>query len=342
MSAFVLRVVVALLLVGIALLARALSDVLLIVFTAVLIAVVLRALAAPLLHYTALPQSICVLIALGLLIGVLGVGGWLFGRRIEGDLARLVSEFPNGIAALQARFQQGVIGGSVVEALRRVNGGNLIWRIVALGPSLANILSDALVAIFSGVFLALGPAEYRNGVVKLFPLGFAGRIGSALDNAGRALKLWLTGQLIAMVTIGVLTGVGLALAGIPAALALGMVAGLLEFVPFVGPIMSAVPGLALAALQGFDTMLLALAVYVGVHLVEANVVMPFVQKWAVSAPPALTLLGVVTMGALFGLPGVLLSAPLVIVLLVLVQQLYVRDVLGHDVVIAGQDRLKSE
>jgi predicted PurR-regulated permease PerM len=131
------------------------------------------------------------------------------------------------------------------------------------------------------------------------------------------------GQLVAMLSVGLITGIGLWLLDVPLALSLGLIAGILEFIPFIGPILSAIPALLVAFTQDGWTPLYVLLLYLGIQQIEGNVLMPVIQKWAVSLPPALGLLGVVIFGLLFGILGVLFATPLMVVVMVFVQKLYV-------------------
>lgn len=139
-----------------------------------------------------------------------------------------------------------------------------------------------------------------------------------------------------MTIIGVFTGLGLWLVGVPSALMLGIIAGLAEFIPLLGPILSAIPGLLLALMAGLETALWALLVYVGIQQIESDLITPMVEKKAVSIPPVVTLFGVLAMGVIFGLVGVILAAPLTVITYVLVNQLYVRDALGQSTQVPGE------
>ena len=161
-------------------------------------------------------------------------------------------------------------------------------------------------------------------------------VNATLDDSGEALKRWLAGQVIAMLLVGVFTGVGLWLAGVPSAFALGFIAGLAEFVPLIGPILAAIPALLIASTQDWQTVLLALAVLVVVQQVESNLISPLIADRMVSIAPAVGLFAVVAMGVLFGPLGLLLGFPLAIVFDVAVRRLYVRDTLGERVEIMGK------
>ena len=150
---------------------------------------------------------------------------------------------------------------------------------------LGALASFALV-IFGGIYLAANPTLYRDGFVKLVPPRLQSNVKATIDAAAEALKLWLGGQLIAMALVGVLTGLGLWLAGVPSALALGLIAGLAEFVPVVGPITAAVPTVLIAGAQDWQTLLWAIGVLVAVQQVESYLIMPLIAKRTVSVAPA--------------------------------------------------------
>jgi predicted PurR-regulated permease PerM len=146
---------------------------------------------------------------------------------------------------------------------------------------------------------------------------------------GNILERWLVGQLVVMCTIGLLSGVGLWLLGIEAAFALGLMGGLLCFIPFVGAILAAVPATLVALTQGPIYAASVILMYVGVHFIEGNFITPMVQAEATSLPPVLAILSTVAFSLLFGPAGVLLAAPLTLLLMVAVEVLYVQEGLGE-------------
>jgi predicted PurR-regulated permease PerM len=145
---------------------------------------------------------------------------------------------------------------------------------------------------------------------------------------GTTLQWWFVGRFASMAVTGVLTGIGLWIAGVPMALALGFIAGLLAFVPFVGPIVAAIPGLLVGWVQGPMTALYALIVYVVVQALEGNLITPVIQKKAVAVPPALLISGQLLLGSLFGAWGLLWATPLIVVTMVIVKMLYL-DLTEH-------------
>ena len=157
-----------------------------------------------------------------------------------------------------------------------------------------------------------------------------------MDESERALRLWLKGQLIAMVVVGLLTGVGLWLLGMRSALALGLLAGLLEFIPFAGPLLAAVPAILLALAVGPDMALWVLLLYFAVQQFEGYVLTPLVQQYAVDLPGVILLFSLLGFGTLFGTLGVVLAAPLSVVTFVLVKRLYVIEALHTQTPIPGE------
>ena len=135
----------------------------------------------------------------------------------------------------------------------------------------------------------------------------------AITESERALRLWLRGQLIAMIVVGLLTGFGLWCLGMPSAFTLGLLAGMLEFIPFAGPILSMVPAILLALAVSPDLALWVLLLYFAVQQFEGYVLTPLVQQYAVDLPGVVLLFALIAFGALFGTLGVILAAPLTVV-----------------------------
>jgi predicted PurR-regulated permease PerM len=166
----------------------------------------------------------------------------------------------------------------------------------------------------------------RNAL-RLVPPARRERYSEIARKLGSSLRWWFVGRFSSMAVTGLLTGLGLWIAQVPMALTLGLIAGVLSFVPFAGPIAASIPGILVAWVQGPTTALYALIVYVAVQLLESNLVTPLIERRAVSVPPALLVGGQLLFGSLYGFWGVLWATPLIVVVMVLVQHLYIEDVL---------------
>lgn len=154
---------------------------------------------------------------------------------------------------------------------------------------IARVTTDALYVFFAALFLALAPKQHRHGLVKLVPKGWRPRARAVLRATGAALRGWLLGRFVAMVSVGVMVTLGLWALEIPAALLLGLLAFVLDFIPYLGPFLAAVPALLLAFTDSPMAVLWVAGLYLVVQHIESYVVTPVVQERAVELPPILTL-----------------------------------------------------
>ncbi len=299
-----------------------LSDLLLLVFGAVLVAVTLRAIATPIARETSLGQRLSLLAAgLGVL-ALLGGIAYVFGAQISDQLVALFDKLPAAADAASQRVP--FLAMPVSELVKGSSIGNLLAGALSWGKAVAGSIATLVLIVIAGIYIAINPGIYRRGLVMLFPKRVQPQIADTLNDAGTALRLWLGAQLLAMIMVGVMIGAGLALIGVPSALGLDFVAGVLEFIPYLGPILSAVPALLIASTQSWEMVGWTLLLFIVVQQVENNVILPLVTGRAVDLPPAVGLLAVVAIGILFGPLGLLLAYPLAIVVDVAVRRLYVR------------------
>jgi predicted PurR-regulated permease PerM len=196
-------------------------------------------------------------------------------------------------------------------------------------------LSGLIVLLFVAIFVAVDPGLYHRGLMHLFPHGARRKAGEVLSATATTLRRWLLMQIIAMVAIGSVTTVVLLLLGVKAAVALGIIAGLLEFIPYVGPILSAVPAIAMALMDGPEKALYVALAYVAIQQLEGVVLQPLLMKEGLELPPVITILGQALLALVFGFMGLLLAVPLLATAMVPIKMLYVRDVVGDEVSVPG-------
>jgi predicted PurR-regulated permease PerM len=338
-GAFLWRVLIVASVVVLALLAWHLADVLLLVFGAVLVAVLLRALADPIARATRLPDTLAVVAATLVIVGIIGLAAWLFGAEVRAQVAELAERLPQAWRSLEGRLGVTNLGERLISRAEDMapNAGSVVSGLAGVVTSFVGGLADLLLIVFGGVYLAAQPGLYRKGLLLLFPPGDSRRrVADTLDASGAALRLWLLGQLVAMTFLFVLTGLGLWAIGVPGALALALLAGLAQFVPLIGPIVAAIPALLIALSEGWQIALWTLLLYVAIQQVESNVITPLVQRQAVSLPPAVTLFAVVAFGLLFGPLGILFATPLAVVVMVAMKKLWVRETLGEPTEVPGE------
>lgn len=192
-------------------------------------------------------------------------------------------------------------------------------------------IAAIILTIFIAIYIATEPELYRRGLLHLVPHRGRKRAGEVLNHLEDSLRRWLIARLLAMVAIALITTALLMLLRVPAALALGVVAGLLEFIPFFGPIVSALPAIGIALVDSPQKALAVALVFVAIQQIEGNVITPLLLEKRVHIPPVLTVVAVTAMGAALGVAGMLIAEPLLVVALILVQTLYVEDVIGDKV-----------
>lgn len=338
---FVARLLIAAAIVAFALLAFLLRDVLLLIFAAVLVAVALKGLARSIEKASPLKGGWSLAAAALGVLSVLTGAAWLLGAQIAAQAAQASETLPAAWQQFKAQAGATAIGASLLAEIEsaRSSASTLSGVVPQLGRftlSFAGAALDALVVVIAAAFLAADPRIYRNGVLALFPRPVHGGMSAAFDDCAAALRKWLLGTLVSMLFLGVVVSLGLWALGVPAPLALGVLAGLSQLVPLIGPIVAAVPGILIALTAGPQTALLAAALYFAASQVEANLIYPLVQQKAVSLPPALTLFAVVALGLLMGPLGAVLATPLVVVAAVFVVRFYVRAALGNHARIPGR------
>ena len=264
---------------------------------------------------------------------IFGAALWVFGSTVAAQLDDVIQAAPAGFKLFMAWMNRHPYGRQLLEQVR---GANVVdatgWAtsmVTAAAGLITRALGYAVIALFVAIYLAAQPERYRHLCLRLVPPAHRPIAERLFGVIGQVLQRWLVGQLVVMVTIGVLTGIGLWLMGIEAAFALGLMGGLLCFIPFVGAILAAVPATLVALTQGPIYAASVICMYVGVHFIEGNFITPMVQAEATSFPPVLAILSTVAFSVLFGPLGVLLAAPLTLFLMAAVEVLYVQKGLGE-------------
>ena len=307
------------------------TDVLLLLFAAILVACFFRGLANVFSDYTRLPVGWSLVVVTSLLIGGTALVVWALAPHVAAqmdDLSRGVATSVQQLRAELLRYEWGrraldeVPG--VAELARR---GNLLGRVTGIFSSTLGIIANTVLVTCLGLYLAVAPGAYVAGMVRLFPKHRRPRMTEVLNSVGETLRRWLVGRAILMVVNGVLTAASLWLMGIPLALTLGTIAGLLNFVPNIGPIIAGVPAVLIAWTLGPIPALYVLLLYVVLQSLDGYVLTPLIQQRTVSLAPALTIAAQVLFGVLAGTMGLLLATPITAATLVLVRKLYLEDVL---------------
>ena len=307
----------------------------LLLFAGLLVALVLTSLINFLKRLLHVGHKIGLVLALLILAGLATGIVFLVTPTVSGQFAELSEAIPQRMGELRQKINDSVfiqkMNNSVPEISQPAQGAGATGGtggVTNLFTSTFEAASSFLFILFTGIFTAATPALYRRMVVKLFAPRVRPKAEHTIDRIICTLRHWLLGQGIAMLVVGSVTGGALAIAGVPFAAALGIVAAFLEFIPVIGPILSAVPAVLLAFANGLNKVLIVVAIFAGIQFFEGNILQPIVQKRAIDLPPVLTLVALLVFGGAFGLLGLFVAAPMTAALLVLVEDLYLKEYLG--------------
>ena len=192
-------------------------------------------------------------------------------------------------------------------------------------------ITGLILVVFLSIYIAMDPDVYHRGMMHLFPHASRRRAGEVLSATAAVLRRWLRTQLIAMLVIGAVTTVALLILRVPAAIPLGILAGLFEFIPTVGPILSAIPAVTMGFVDSPEKALTVAIVYGGIQFAENHFLIPMLMKEGMDLPPAMTILAQALMALIFGFLGLLVAVPVLAATKVAVSMLYVEDVVGDDI-----------
>ena len=304
------------------------------VFGGITFAVVISAMAHFIQHKTPLSYGPSVAIVLLLLVGLIGGTIWGLAPTVSQQANDLAESLPKSVDQLKTTLQETEWGKKLLDGIPENPGDMLssggpgkgvLSELTGIFSGTLGGLVNVLIVIITGIYLAFNPGNYRKGFVRLFNPSYRDRLLDVLDTCYSTLKNWFISRTITMTVVGIVTGSGLALLGIPFAIVLGIIAGVLNFIPNLGPYLALAPALLVALPQGPEYLLYVFALYMGVQSLEGYVLTPLLDKKFVSLPPALLLFGQVLMGILVGLVGVLFASPLIAVLMIIVEELYVKD-----------------
>jgi predicted PurR-regulated permease PerM len=206
--------------------------------------------------------------------------------------------------------------------------GGLTRYLFPFLSSTVEVVTGILIIIFLSIYIAVDPGSYRRGIMHLFPRQRRERTGEVLSAMAVVLRKWLVTQLIAMLTLGVVTTIVLLALRVKAAFALGLLSGLFEFIPTLGPIISSLPAIAMGFLDSPEKALWVAIAYVGVHFLEGHLLIPLLMKGGIDLPPALTIFSQALMAVLFGFLGLMCAVPLLAASTVAIKMLYVEDIVG--------------
>ena len=304
----------------------------LVIFGGVLFGISLRRAAEALSRLTRLPVGWSLLTVVLLIVAFFSALGWFFSQAIASQINELSIQLPAAAEKLGDRISQSGLGKALMQHVDtgtvQTSATSMLQGFFGVAVNVVEVVGAIVVIVFVALYLAAESRRYAEGLVRLVPPARRARAGEILHETASAIWYWMLGRLFSMAVLGIMTALGLWLLGVPLPAALGLLAGIMIFVPYIGSIASAVPSVIIAASINLTLAVYVIALYLGVHLIEGYILVPLVQRRAVHLPPALTLSAQVILGALAGFIGLLFATPLVAAGLVLVRMIYVEDMLG--------------
>lgn len=309
-------------------------EALLLLFGGVLLAVLLSTLTEALRRRVPLGRKAAYgVVLLGLVLGIAAVV-LLAAPSVSRQFDALTESLPQAAGRLAERMEghrwaRELMGGLPKPQEMLASGSEMLTRTTTVLSSTLGAVAAFLIVLVIGLYLAAQPDLYVRGFLKLVPPRRRERGREVMEETGATLGQWLLAQLASMGIVGLLTTLGLWALGVPLALILGILAGLLEFIPNFGPLLAAVPAILLALVDSPQQALWVALLYGGIQTAESYLITPLVQQRLAALPPVLVIVSQILGGILFGVLGFAFATPLLAVAMVLVKRLYVEDRLGE-------------
>jgi len=250
---------------------------------------------------------------------------WFTGSQIQQQVAQLADMLPSAVENFRERLEADPVGQKVLQKLGSgEQAGKAAGMLQSFFAGTFGALGDIYVVLFLGVFFTAAPGGYVAGFLRLVPPKAKPRAQDVLHRIGADLSRWLKGKLLAMLVVAVLTAIGLLILGVPMVLALSLIAGALNFIPNFGPLIAMIPAVLVGLMESPATAALIIGLYILIQVVESNLITPQIQKRLIRMPPALIIIAQLFMGVLTGGWGLLLATPVTVILIILVDELYIR------------------
>jgi predicted PurR-regulated permease PerM len=306
------------------LIVRVAFNILLMALAGSLIAIYFHGLAELIIRKTKMNRKASLFISIAGTIILLSAMTWFVGAKIQIQVAELSNTLPQTINTAKVKLSKTPFGQMILKYTSGDNSQKLLDTATTFFNTSFGIVGDLYIILFLGIFFTADPSLYKNGIIFLFPARKkpAGRI--ILSRISVALKGWLKSILISMLLISVMIAVGLTMIGLPGTTVLGLITGMLEIIPNFGPVIAMIPGVLLAFTISTKTAIIVALIYISCQTIVASIVTPLLQKKIIKIPPALTFLSQLIMGTLSGVMGIILAVPLLAILIITIDELYVK------------------
>lgn len=282
---------------------------------------------------TPLSYGLALFLILIFISGVLYLIIISIGPSMVNQVQDMSDTLPRSLQNLREKITQTSVGRNLFEELPKdlnallEDREDVMSRIVGSFSTTIGAIANLFIVIVTGIFLASSPGIYTKGFTRLFPVHFRPRLREVMDKTQYSLSLWMMAKLISMLVVGVFTAIGLKSLGMPMPYALALIAALFSFIPNIGPYLALAPAVLIALMQGGNMYIYVLILYFSIQIVESYFITPMIEKKMVHLPPALTLFWMVLLGVITGILGLIMATPILAALIVIIEELYVKDYL---------------
>jgi predicted PurR-regulated permease PerM len=316
-------------------------NVLLIIFAGIILALLLRGFAEFISRKSGINVKYSLITVIISVIIFLTAAVVLIGPGVAKGVSNLEAKVPSAINELRNTIDDFGWGDNLIASIENQydaikDDPELFTKITGIFSSTIGVVISIVIIFVIGLYLAFDPVTYVNGIIKLIPIKKRAQAAAVLSSIANALQWWMVGQFLSMTVVGVLTYIGLSILNIPLAFTLSVIAFLFTFVPFAGPIASAVPAILVATIESPVKALYVIILYIAVQNFETYIITPLIQQRTVRLPAVLLIISQILVGAFLGVFGLLLAAPLMVVTIVIIQRLYVDSTLGDTVEVLGE------
>jgi predicted PurR-regulated permease PerM len=303
---------------------RVAFNILLMALAGVLIAIYFHGVADLFIMKTKMSRRLALFISITGTIVLLSCVTWFIGSKIQRQVAELSNTLPQTINLARAKISKTPVGEKIIEYTSGNNAQKLTDTVTTFFSTSFGALGDLYIILFLGIFFTADPSVYKNGILFLFPAQKKSTGSNILKRIETALRGWLKSIVVSIVLITILVALGLSMVGLQGTTVLGLITGLLEIIPNFGPVIAMFPGVLLALTISIKTAVIVALIYIGCQTIVGNIVLPLLQKKMINIPPALTLLSQLIMGTLSGLMGIILAVPLLAILIIVIDELYIK------------------
>ncbi|AMR33437.1 hypothetical protein A0256_19440 [Mucilaginibacter sp. PAMC 26640] len=320
--------IVALLVVTI-LIARVGFNVLLMILAATLISTYFHGLGNIIQRKTNWGRKPAMALSVGGSFAILAVLLWFMSTKIQQQVAQLSQSLPGTIASARGKLAETPVGQQILTYLDD-NSGKLFLTAQHFFSTSFGVLGNIYIIMFLGIFFTVSPGIYKEGFMIIIPPEKKELWQCIMDRINFSLKGWLKGTLLSIVLITIMLTIGLSVVGLPAVLVLALFAGMLKIIPNFGSLVAMIPGVLLALTISTNTAIVVALIYIVSQTIVSNIVTPVIQNKIINLPPALTIISQVLMGTLSGALGIILSVPLLAIVVILADELYVKKINKND------------